>query len=126
MTAYTAAFESPYSEIVQVSFTVGPVTLEVAGAPNLPFHGSTTPMTVGITGVTPTKVQVSRDGQPPFATWPSDSFFTLSPDGRSLTGNWCIRSACWSEVPGPHVLNVVATYATGVTAKAAVTLYVTD
>jgi hypothetical protein len=81
-------------------------------------------MTVGITGETPTLVELSRDGHPPFATWPSDTFFTRAPDGRSLTGNWCITSACWGEIGGPHFLNVVATYATGATSTAAVTLNV--
>jgi len=121
VTAYNVAFESPYSQIVQVSLVVGPVSLAVAGAPNLPLHGTSTPVTVGITGEIPRLVQLSRDGRPPFATWPADTFFTLSPDGRSLTGNWCITSACWGGVAGPHVLNVVATYATGATATRAVT-----
>lgn len=126
VTAYNGAFESPFSGIVKVAIQTSPLSLEVAGAPNLPLHGTTTRVTVSITGETPTRVELSRDGYPPFTTWPSDTFFTLSPDGRSLTGNWCITSFCWSEVQGPHVLNVVATYATGATATAAVTLNVAD
>lgn len=126
VTSYNSAFESAFSEIVKVSLTISPLSLEVAGAPNLPFHGTTTLVTVWIAGETPTTVELSRDGYPPFTTWPSDTFFTLSPDGRSLTGNWCLTSSCWSEVQGPHILNVVATYATGATATAAVTLNVAD
>jgi hypothetical protein len=126
VTAYNAAFESPFSEIVRVSLTVDPLTLTVAGGPNLPLHGATTLITVGITGETPTQVQLSLDGQPFFATWPLDSFFTWSPDGRSLTGNWCITSGCWGDVAGSHILYVVATYATGTTITAAAMLNVTD
>ncbi len=66
------------------------VSLGVAGGPNLPLHGSTARVTVGMAGTRPTKVELSRDGHPPFAVWPSGTFFTLSPDGQSLTGNWCI------------------------------------
>jgi hypothetical protein len=126
VTAYNDAFESLYSEIVKVSLTVDPLTLTVAGAPDLPLHGTTTQVTVGITGETPTLVRLSLDGQPFFATWPSDTFFTWSPDGRSLTGNWCITSSCWGGVAGPHVLYAVATYATGATTTVAVMLNVTD
>ena len=124
--AFTGAFDSAYSEIVKVSLTISPVSLEVAGAPNLPFHGTTTPVTVRITGEIPMLIQLSRDGYPPFATWPSDTLFTLSPDGQSLTGNWCITSSCWSEVAGPHILYVVATYANGATFISAAPLNVTD
>ncbi len=124
--AYNAAFESPFSQIAKVSLPINHF-LDVAGAPNLPLHGTTTPVTVWITGATPTKVQLSRDGSLPFATWPSDTFFTWSsPNGRSLTGHWCITSSCWGGVGGPHILNVVATYATGATATDAVTLNVAD
>ena len=126
VTAYNAAFESPFSDIVEVALTVSPLYLEVAGAPKLPLHGTTTPVTVRITGETPTTVQLSRDGAPPFATWPSDTFFTWSPDGRSLTGNWCITSSCWSEVAGRHVLYAVATYVNGATVTVAVMLNVAD
>ncbi len=126
VTAYDSSNnESPMSSLV--TFTpagVGTIRLAVSGAPNLPLHGTTTPVTVGIPGAVPTLVQLSRDGHPPFATWPSGTFFTLSPDGRSLTGNWCISSGCWGGVAGPHVLNVVATYASGATATAAVTVEV--
>jgi hypothetical protein len=83
-------------------------------------------VTVGMAGTRPTKVELSRDGNPPFAVWPSGSFFTLSPDGQSLTGDWCISNSCWGNVAGTHVLNVVATYATGATASAAVKLNVAD
>jgi hypothetical protein len=126
VTAYNTAFESHFSEVVKVSLTVDPLTLTVAGAPNLPLHGTTAQVTVGITGETPTQVQLSLDGQPFFATWPADAFFTWSPDGRSLTGSWCITSACWGGVAGAHVLYVVATYAAGATTTAAVLLNVTD
>jgi hypothetical protein len=111
---------------VTVNVTDAGLSLAVAGAPDLPLHGTTTPVTVGITGKIPTRVEVSRDGRPPFATWPSDSFFTMSPDGRSLIGNWCITSGCWEEVAGPHMLTVVGTYATGATSTASVTVNVTD
>src|SRR5436309_1083973 len=56
------------------------VTLAVQGAPNLPFNGTSTQVTVGFVAGTPTKVQLSRDGLPVFATWPTDSFFTLLAD----------------------------------------------
>src|SRR5690349_1323635 len=102
------------------------VSLGVAGAPNLPFHGTSTKVTVGMTGTRPTKVELSRDGQSPFAVWPNDTFFTLSPDGQSLTGTWCISSSCWGNATGAHVLNVVATYASGAKSTAAVTLNVAD
>ena len=104
----------------------GTITLAVAGAPNLPLHGTTTPVRVGLMGAIPTLVQLSRDGAPPFATWPSGTFFTLAPDGRSLKGNWCITHSCWGGVPGPHVLKVVATYANGTTDTETVTVNVTD
>jgi hypothetical protein len=104
----------------------GTITLAVAGAPNLPLNGTTTLVTVGLTGAVPTLVQVSRDGAPPFATWPSGTFFTLATDGRSLKGNWCIRSACWGGVPGPHLLQVKATYANGTTDTETVTVNVMD
>src|SRR6185436_19530892 len=93
---------------------------------DLPLHGTTTPVTVGLTGTIPTLVQLSRDGAPPFATWPADPFFTLAPDGRSLKGNWCITSACWDGVPGPHLLQVKATYANGTTDTETVTVNVAD
>lgn len=102
------------------------VSLGVAGAPNLPFNGTTARVTVGMAGTRPTKVELSRDDQPPFAVWPTGTFFTLSADGQSLTGNWCITSSCWGNVAGEHVLNVVATYATGERATAAVALNVAD
>ena len=88
------------------------ISLGVAGAPNLPFNGTTARVTVGMPGTRPTKVELSRDGYPPFAVWPSGTFFTLSADGQSLTGNWCISSSCWGNVAGPHVLKEVATYST--------------
>src|SRR5689334_17906840 len=47
------------------------VSLGVAGAPSLPFHGTTARVTVGMPGTRPTKVELSRDGNPPFAVWPS-------------------------------------------------------
>ena len=109
-----------------VPLNVGELSLAVAGAPHLPLHGTTARVTVGMTGARPTKVELSRDGLPPFAAWPSGTFFTMSADGQSLTGNWCITNSCWGNVAGPHVLNVVATYATGATAAAAVTLHVAD
>src|SRR5439155_13228881 len=102
------------------------VTLAVQGAPNLPFNGPSTQVTVGFAAGTPTKVELSRDGLPVFATWSTDSFFTLSADGKSLTGSWCITSSCWGNVSGAHVLNVVATYAGGSTASASVNLNVVD
>ena len=102
------------------------VTLAVQGAPNLPFNGTSTQVTVGFVAGTPTKVELSRDGLPVFATWPTDSFFTLLADGKSLTGSWCISSGCWGNVTGAHVLNVVATYAGGLTANALVNLNVVD
>jgi hypothetical protein len=77
-------------------------------------------------GTRPAKVELSRDGQTPFAVWPSGSFFTLSADGQSLTGDWCISTSCWGNVAGPHVLKVVATYATGATASATVLLNAAD
>ncbi|HTL60867.1 MAG TPA: hypothetical protein VL261_04400 [Nitrospira sp.] len=109
-----------------VSLNVGDLSLAVAGAPNLPFHGTTTKVTVGMIGAKPTKVELSRDGQSPFAVWPNDTFFTLSADGQSLTGNWCTSTSCWGNVAGAHVVNVVATYADGTTARAAVALNVAD
>ncbi|HKY70950.1 MAG TPA: hypothetical protein VJL88_03450, partial [Nitrospira sp.] len=105
---------------------VADLSLSVPNAPSLPFQGTTTAVTVGMTGTRPTKVELSRDGHAPFAAWPSGTFFTLSPDGQSLTGNWCISSSCWGNVAGLHVLNVVATYATGAAATAAVNLNVAD
>src|SRR2546426_5610951 len=70
------------------------VTLAVQGAPNLPLNGTSTQVTVGFVTGTPTLVELSRDGQPVFATYPTGSFFTLSADGKSLTANWCISSSC--------------------------------
>jgi Bacterial Ig domain len=102
----------------------GSVSLNVVGAPNLPYNGTSTLVTVGFTAGTPTKVELSRDGQAPFGIWPNNSFFTLAPDGRSLKGSWCITASCWSFVPGVHVLNAVATYANGSTATASITLNV--
>src|SRR2546422_995725 len=102
------------------------VTLAVQGAPDLPLNGTSTQVTVGLVAGTPTKVELSRDGLPVFATWPTDSFFTSSADGKSLTGSWCISSGCWGNVSGAHVLNVVATYAGGLTANASVNLNVVD
>jgi hypothetical protein len=121
-----ATYATGATATAAVTLNVADVSLAVAGAPNLPLHGSTARVTVGMTGTRPTKVELSRDGQPPFAVWPSGTFFTLSSDGQSLTGNWCTTSACWGNVAGRHVLNVVATYATGATATAAVTLNVAD
>ncbi len=104
----------------------GSVTLAVAGAPKLPLNGTTTAVTVGFVNQTPSKVELSRDGYPAFATWPNDTFFTLAADQRSLTGHWCISSSCWLDVSGAHVLNVLATYADGSTASASVQLDVQD
>ena len=109
-----------------VMLHVSDLSLAVAGAPNLPLHGTTARVTVGMAGTRPTKVELSRDGNPPFAVWPSGTFFTLSPDGQSLTGDWCISNSCWGNVAGTHVLNVIATYASGATASAAVKLNVAD
>jgi hypothetical protein len=121
-----ATYATGATATAPVTLIAGNLSLGVAGGPTLPLHGTTTLVTVGIGGPTPTKVELSRDGAPPFATWPSGTFFTLSPDGQSLTGNWCITSSCWGNVAGPHVLKVVATYATGATATHAVTLNVAD
>src|SRR4029079_16359974 len=109
-----------------VMLNVSDLSLAVAGAPNLPWHGTTARVTVGMAGTRPTKVELSRDGNPPFAVWPSGTFFTLSGDGQSLTGDWCISNSCWGNVAGTHVLNVVATYAAAPTASAAVKLNVAD
>jgi hypothetical protein len=109
-----------------VTLNVADLSLSIPNAPSLPFHGTTTGVTVGMAGTTPTKVELSVDHYAPFAVWPSGTFFTLSPDGKSLTGNWCISNSCWGNVAGPRVLNVVATYATGTTAIAAVPVGVGD
>jgi hypothetical protein len=114
------------TETVAVNVMDTGISLAVAGAPDLPLHGTTTPVTVGLTGTIPALVQLSRDGAPPFATWPADTFFTLAPDGRSLKGNWCITSGCWGGVLGAHVLQVKATYANGTTDTETVTVNVTD
>jgi hypothetical protein len=121
-----ATYATGPSATAGVSLNIADLSLAVAGAPNLPLHGTTTRVTVGIAGNKPTKVELSRDGQAPFAVWPTDTFFTLSADGQSLTGNWCTSSSCWGNVAGSHVLNVVATYANGTTAKAAVAVNVAD
>ena len=89
------------------------VTLQVGGAPDLPFSGTTTPVTVGFDVGTPTRVELSRDGYPAFAVWPVDAFFTLAPDGGALRGSWCISRGCWGNVDGPHVLDVVAFFKLG-------------
>jgi hypothetical protein len=121
-----ATYPTGETATATVPVNVADLSLAVAGAPNLPLHGSTAPVTVGIVGTRPTKVELSLDNYPPFAAWPSGTFFTLSPDGQSLTGSWCTSSSCWGNVAGQHVLNVVATYANGTTAKAAVTVNVAD
>ena len=121
-----ATYATGATATAAVTVNAADLSLAVAGSPNLPFHGTTTRVTVGMAGTKPTKVELSRDGYPPFAVWPSGTFFTLSPDGQSLTGNWCITSSCWGNVAGTHVLNVHATYATGATATASVTLNVAD
>jgi hypothetical protein len=121
-----ATYASGATATAAVGLNVGDLSLAVAGAPHLPLHGSTARVTVGMTGTRPTKVELSRDDQPPFAVWPSGTFFTLAPDGQSLTGDWCITHSCWGNVAGSHVLKVVATYATGATATAAVMLNVAD
>jgi hypothetical protein len=120
-----------YSYSWNITFTTSPaslpkVSLTVAGAPNLPFNGTTTLVTVGFISGIPVQVQLSRDGNPGFVSWPSGTFFTLAADGKSLTGNWCISSSCWGGVTGTHVLNVLATYSDGSTATASVTLNVAD
>jgi hypothetical protein len=97
------------------------LSLEIAGAPNIPLSARAIPVTVRFTSGTPTSVQLSVDGFQPWATWPTDAFFTLSPDGTSLTGNMCRTFAC---LQGQYKVNVVATYATGATATAAVMLNV--
>ena len=121
-----ATYASGAKATAAVTVNAADLSLAVAGAPNLPFHGTTARVTVGMAGTRPTKVELSRDRNPPFAVWPSGSFFTVSPDGQSLTGDWCISTSCWGNVAGPHVLNVVATYATGATASATVVLNVAD
>lgn len=116
------------SSVISQSFvsSTPQVSLAVAGAPNLPLNGTTTQVTVGFVVGTPTKVDISRDGYAAFGSWPSGTFFQLSADGKSLVGNWCVSSSCWQGVAGTHVLNVVATYSNGATAKASVTLNVYD
>src|SRR6266851_3657258 len=90
------------------------VSLTVDGGSNLPLNGTTTKLTVGFAGgPTPTKVELSRDGLPPFATWPTDTFFTLAPSGNSLTGTWCVSFGCWSGVSGAHVLTATTIYTGG-------------
>lgn len=126
VTSYNATFESAFSEIVNVSLTINHLYLEVAGTPNLVLNETGTLITVGFIGETPTSVQLSWDSNPPWVTWPTDTFFTLSPDGHSLTANWCITSTCWSGNGGRHVLSVAGTYATGATITDAVTLNVPD
>jgi pectate lyase len=102
------------------------ISLIVQGAPNLPFNGTTTLVTVGFVTGTPTKVKLSRDGNSAFAEWPPNGFFTLDPSGRWLTGSWCISADCWGYQDGPHVLDAVATYADGQSASASVNLQVAD
>ena len=121
-----ATYASGATATAAVTVNAADLSLAVAGAPNLPLHGTTAAVTVGMSGTRPSKVELSRDGYPPFAVWPSGTFFTLSPDGQSLTGNWCVSSSCWENVAGPHVLKVTATYATGATASASVVLNVAD
>jgi hypothetical protein len=123
----TRAMSSPISQIGgSPPPAAAAVSRGVAGARNLPFHGTTTRVTMGMAGTIPTKVELSRDGLPPFAEWPSGTFFTWPADGQSLTGTGASQVRGWGNVVGPHVLNVVATYATGATATAAVTLNVAD
>jgi pectate lyase len=112
--------------VAPVPAPAGSVSLTVAGAPNLPYNGTSTSVTVGFTTGTPTKVELSRDGLAPFAIWPTDSFFTLAADGRSLTASWCITASCWGNVSGAHVLKAVTTYSNGTTAVASITLNVAD
>lgn len=123
VTVSNAAATSDFSEIVRVDLTIVPLTLTVAGAPNLPLSARSILVTVGFTNGTPTKVQFSVNGFPPFTTWPTDAFFTLSPDGKSLTGSMCPTFAC---TPGQYSMSAVATYATGETATASVALNVAD
>lgn len=101
------------------------ISLAVEGAPNLPYHGTQAKVTVGFVS-TPVRVDLSRDGNPAFASWPGGSFFTLAADGRSLTGSWCISASCWGFVEGTHVLDVVGTFSDGQTAAASVTVHVAD
>lgn len=112
--------------VTVASKTVSSLTLAVQGAPTLPFNGTSATVTVGFVGQAPTKVNLSRDGYPAFAMWPTDAFFTLAADQKSLTGQWCISASCWGNVSGDHTLNVTATYADGTTASAALTLSVVD
>ncbi len=102
------------------------ISLSVQGAPNLALNGTSTMVSVGFVSGTPIRVDLSRDGFPTFASYPAGSFFSLSSDGKSLTGQWCISSSCWGNVSGIHILNVVATYANGLTANASVSLNVAD
>lgn len=103
------------------------ISLTVDGGSNLPLNGTTTKVTVGFAGgPVPAQVQLSRDGNVPFATWPPSGFFTLTPSGNSLTGTWCISSGCWGGVGGTHVLTVTATYAGGLIFTVSIPLNVAD
>jgi len=108
------------------------VGLMVQGAPTLPYTGTTTPVTVSFLSGTPTLIQMNRDGNPTFASWPtgaggggSDTFFTQL-DSTTLTGNWCISQSCWGNTPGAHTLNVIATYADQTQATATVNVIAQD
>src|SRR5438552_2269931 len=50
------------------------LTFVVLRSPNLPSNGTSTQVTVGFAAGTPTKVELSREGLPVFATWSTDSF----------------------------------------------------
>jgi hypothetical protein len=120
---------SAASAVISQTVTVAAsnsISLVVAGAPNLPYNGTSTLVTVKFSGVAPSSLSLSRDGFSAFASWPSGTFFTLSSDGKSISGNWCISASCWSNQTGAHVLNAVATYADGTTKSASVTVNAVD
>jgi hypothetical protein len=103
------------------------VSLTVDGGSNLPLNGTTTKLTVGFAGgQSPSQVQLSRDGGTPFATWPTDAFFTLAPNGNSLTATWCISSGCWGGVGGAHILTITAAYTGGLVFTVSIPLNVAD
>lgn len=130
--AATVTRACPATYAVTATYTapvVGTVSLAVAGAPNLPFNGTSTAVAVGLLTGSPSKVELSRDGFAPFATWTPAApgpFFKASADGKTLNGSWCISASCWGNQPGDHALKALATYADGKTASSTVALKVSD
>src|SRR5439155_816616 len=84
VSTYAGSLTATASVLLNLTYAPHPPlhSLPTRRSSDLPLNGTSTQVTVGFVTGTPTLVELSRDGQPVFATYPTGSSFTLSAEDR--------------------------------------------